>query len=295
MLSNYQVIIRSAYERTEALCLHLIQQQVPVEQVVVIHERPFYYALQRSFEIGVEAGYEWTLCIDADVLVLPEVVQGLIAFAATQPPDSFGASGLVLDKFRMGLRRGGLHLYRTKLLPKALTAIRESNDIEFQLRPETYVKHKMLALGYPWRLWDEAVGIHDYEQFYTDIYRKMVVRARKSSNEKDGFLAQALTYSLVDQDFLVATWGLRVGQGIQTPILLDSEQWRVEAALLLVANGIQEKDALDLVNTEALVMQTYQKQASWLSGKLSVGFQRAFSIRRILKRIGARFIQLSNS
>lgn len=293
--SNIQVIIRSANERTESLCAKLIHEQVSASQVTTIHERPFHAALQRSFEIGIAAEKEWTLCIDADVLILPGAIDGLLSFARSQPADSLGASGKILDKLRYGVRYGGLHLYRSKFLPEALTLIRHCDNFLLQHRPETFIKDQLREIGYNWNLSESLVGIHDFEQYYTDIFRKMVVRSNKSSNELNDLQNKALINSQFDPDFRVALWGIRVGKNIDAPLLIDSEQWRAEARLLLVANGIEEKSSQPALQTSEDVQKTFrQYSAIILAGKHGFGIRRFFQVRQILSRLGARLIQYSN-
>ncbi len=276
---NLFVIIRSAHERTEDLCVHLVQQQILTEQMTVIHERPFTVALRRSFEIGIEAGLEWTLCIDADVLVRKNAIIELIEDAAQFPSDIFSISGYVYDKFLGERLPGGLHLYRTTLLPLAITHIpgtshdqisNASEKIEGTLsreelkyspifRPETYVKGEMKKAGYDWGRIERAFGLHDYEQYYKDIYRKMVVRSRKSPNRRDSLLGRAIQNSRYDTDFLVANWGIRVGIGSSEHIHLDANQWKTETEVLLLANNIMEKSALSLEQGETIFEKQFEE------------------------------------
>lgn len=237
------VIIRAAYERTENLCLDLIKEQVAAERVVVLHERPFGVALRRSLEIGLEFGLTWTLCIDADVLIKPNAIQELLSFAITQPEYTLGASGLILDKLRGGQRRGGLHLYRTAMLPEALSV---NPDAFLEKRPETAVKTALYHRGHPLGLMNLPLAIHDFEQYYTDIFRKMTVRAQKSSQEIEPMLKRALFLARDDADFLVAAWGMRIGLNSTKEITLDARLWENEAKALLCAHDMQEKAALDI-------------------------------------------------
>jgi hypothetical protein len=249
-VDNLAVIIRSAHERTEALCEHLVKGQVPEDRVVVIHERPFSQALRRAFEIGLDFGLAWTLCIDADVLPRPGAIAELVAAVEAHPGETLGGSGLVFDKLRWSRRRGGLHLYRTTLLPSLIRHIPESDA---SLRPETDAKRPILEQGYRWALARDILGLHDFEQYYADIFRKMVVRAQKSADIAAEALQLALARSTVDKDFLAAAWGLRVGMSLQEPLELDAQQWTTETQVLLLANDLQEKGPLPIEGGSDLV------------------------------------------
>jgi hypothetical protein len=254
MPGNVVVIIRSAYERTEALCVHLVEQQVPADQVVLIHERPFTAALRRSYEIGIEHGLDWTLCVDADVLIRKGAIRELLEAVQGLPSELLGGSGYIFDKLREGRHPGGLHLYRTSLLPAAFALI---SDPSVNLRPETYVKEALKKQGHDWALIDQTFGLHDFEQYYADIFRKTLVRVNKSSHQSQSMLKNALARSAVDTDFLVAAWGIRVGTHFSEPIDLNAEQWKNEANILLLANNMQEKESLDIEAGSQLVEKIY--------------------------------------
>jgi len=78
---HVHVIIRSAGERTMHLCKQLIiEQGVSADNLSVVNEAPFSAALKKSFELGMERGLKWTLCIDADVLLRPGAVETMLPF-----------------------------------------------------------------------------------------------------------------------------------------------------------------------------------------------------------------------
>lgn len=250
MLSNVCVVIRSSNERTEAVCEYLVKQQVKENNVVTVHERPFSHALRRSLEIGIDAGLDWTLCVDADLLVAQDAIGQLIEELSSYPETVLGGHGIILDKFYGGTKHAGPHLYRTSLLDKMLQAI---PDASVDLRPETYAKSVVSARGHSWIQLRHIAAIHDFEQYYSDIYRTMIVRANKSREAIPTLLRRAETLAANDTDFRVGMWALRVGSAWQhREILLDSEQWREEAALLLTAHGIAEKEPLSINNGREL-------------------------------------------
>lgn len=232
------VIVRGAKERTESICAYIARQQVPDKHVVVIHERPFSQALRKAFAIGIDMGLDWTLCLDADTLLAPHALDSMLRSMRHHPETAFGGHGYVLDKFFGSRKNAGYHLYRTSLLAEALPLVPETI---VSLRPETYVKSFMEERGHAWIKIDQILAIHDYEQYYRDIYRKMVVRANKSPERLDNLLERCSVYAGSDTDFLVALWGLRIGARRDEHIKLDAEQWSEEAETLLAAHGVEEK------------------------------------------------------
>ena len=69
--SDVTLIVRECGERTVESCVTLLADIFPGQQIDRVSERPFSAALRTSLEQGLAAGRAWTLCIDADVLVLP--------------------------------------------------------------------------------------------------------------------------------------------------------------------------------------------------------------------------------
>jgi hypothetical protein len=243
MLSNIAVIIRSVGERTEALCTHLVKQQVPESHVVVIHERPFSQAIRRSFEIGLDFGLDWTLCVDADLLLSQSTITDLVQGASALPCTAFGVHGLLADKLMGFVRHGGPHLYRTTLLGKALEFLDEA---ESSLRPETFVKDQMAARGHDWVQTHRLLTLHAFEQYYSDIYRVMRVRAQKSGGQVPRLLKRARKLQALDADFLVVERGLRDGLAHEGPIILDSQQWADHVPMVLSSLELTEKSDLVL-------------------------------------------------
>ena len=241
-VTNVAVIIRSVGERTEALCTHLVKQQVPESHVVVIHERPFSQAVRRSFEIGLDFGLDWTLCVDADLLVRDNAINRLVTSIEWNNESALGGNGCLIDKLMGYKRNAGPHLYRTFLLEEALNLIPSS---EVTLRPEAYLHAVMAERRHPWIQIKDTLSLHAYEQYYRDIYRVMVVRTQKSKYRVVKLMRRAKDYSHIDKDFLVTLWGLRVGLVTsESSIRLDAEQWKDDFNLLLTANALDEKTAL---------------------------------------------------
>lgn len=242
-LDNVSVIIRSIGERTATLCRTLILEQVREENVsVVSSEAPFLAALAESYRIGIEGHFPWTVCVDADVLLSTDAIRRCINTAIEQPDNNFGLSGFLLDKFYASRKRRGFHVYRTDLLPKAHKLL---SEVEGAVRPETEVKKRMADLGHLWGISHEIYGIHDYEQFYSDIFRKMTTRSVKSASDREYLLKRARLLKPHDADFLVAEWALRYGATL-TPeqVELRAEQWKEISNALLTSHGIEEKKPL---------------------------------------------------
>ena len=203
------VIVRCAGERTAGLCRELLTGQIPDEQITCIQETPFSRAVQRTFEIGLEAGRKWTLAIDADVLVHKSAVVDLLKIAEQLPDHVFEFEGQVFDRLFYGPRDGGPHVYRTSMLTKALTIACREETVH---RPEFHVIKEMEAAGYPQVKHDIILGLHDFEQSYQDLYRKGFVHAQKHVAVLQYLEPMWRRLAEHEQDFVAAVHGMESGR-----------------------------------------------------------------------------------
>jgi hypothetical protein len=245
MTNNLTVIIRSSGERTLSYCKKLLEFQVPEENIIVIEEAPFSAALRKTLQVGIDKEKEWTLCIDADVLVKADVLPCLMESAENADDNIFEIQGLVLDKFFPILRPAGNHLYRTAFMDKAIKLIPEEGT---SLRPESDMLNEMSANGYPWQQIDLIVGLHDFKQYYGDIYKKCFLQAHKHTE----FVSLAEPYwdskKDVDNDFRVALLGVRSGKIYAKNVFVDRNFLTSETNDVLKLMKIEEKKPIPAEN-----------------------------------------------
>lgn len=206
MASRLAIVIRAAGERTAAACQALAAHGGG--PVIVVEERPFERALRGSFTRAIDAGCEWTLMLDGDVLPRPVTFERLLGRARRLPAGAFQMQGLVYDKFLGRARKAGNRVYRTSLLAAALDHVPPEG---VELRPETHVCLAMARQGHASHLVDEIVGLHDYEQFHRDIYRKAHVFAHKHVEVAARRLATWAVRARDDADCLTALQGFCAG------------------------------------------------------------------------------------
>ncbi len=249
-------VVRAAGERTEAACARLATLEAGEDHVALIREVPFAKALRRGFEVGVDAGRAWTLCLDADVLLRPGAIAALVAAAEesqAREPGLFEIEGRVADKLLGQLRPAGVHLYHTALLPEALA---EAEFDAKKRRPETRVKKQMAARGHRHEHVALVSGLHDHEQFHRDIFRKVFTHARKH----DRFMRYAQAYwkrvAKDDDDFRVALLSYRLSAAINETtdlaavpenelVSIDMRRFPANLDAILVPAGLAEKPPLD--------------------------------------------------
>lgn len=179
-MDNITVIIRSSGERTVDCCYEIACNQAGFDNVHKINEVPFSKAVKRTFEIGLEKNKEWTLAIDADIILAENAIKNMIESASKIGDKLYIYQGYVIDQIFGTAREGGPHLYKTAHLSDAIDALKRTENT---MRPEseTYkiLANEKSAIKY---VDDVIYGIHDFEQHLEDYYRKAFFHAKKHHN-----------------------------------------------------------------------------------------------------------------
>jgi len=237
------VVIRTVKERTFEACQSIVASQVDESRICIVNEAPFEKALARCYETGIASGAKWMMTLDGDVLLRPGAVRDFHAAAEAMAPEYFQIEGLVLDKLSGKFRKAGHRIYRTEHLPLALDQIPAATDAK--LRPEWETLHAMGKLGQPSKEIDVVFGIHDYEQFYADIYRKAFVHARKHPEQASEFIDRWTERLTSDNDFRIALRGFCDGLVIDSSAAIDKRKYTDRANAALGDLELIEKSPLD--------------------------------------------------
>ena len=294
-MNDVLVVVRSIGELTEQLCCSIIVEQVGKDNIVIIHEKPFVEAVRKTFELGIASQKKWTLAIDADILIRKNAIKDLIEWAENQEDYFFEFQGRVVDKFFCGPRQGGPHLYRTKYFRKALEFLPKDKNA---LRPESFTYDKMAEVGFHYYHYNEIYGIHDYFQFYKDIYRKAFLHAHKHGKNVGYFIRQWAKYK--EDDYRIALKGLIDGLSFNKKVEVNVDFFKEFIDKNL--DGLIEKqfianDARD--NIDRII-------ESWKIDEDSVEFEKQlFKERRsdkrkltskfsLLYKIGNMFLRIGN-
>ncbi|MEQ9424522.1 MAG: hypothetical protein RJQ09_08905 [Cyclobacteriaceae bacterium] len=215
--TDFKVAIRTIGERTESACYKLLADALPNHQIDIVKEQPFKKAVDTSLRMGIASRKKWLLCIDADVLINRDGLFDLMSFALKSGEDVFAIQGLIADKLLGVMRPAGNHIYRLSLATKALNLIADS------LRPESDMIKGMAKNGYSWHQTGDLVGLHDYEQFYSDLFKKSFlhyIKHKKHMVDVEKFWASNAS----EQDYRMALWGSLAGRlSDLNQITIDSE------------------------------------------------------------------------
>jgi hypothetical protein len=242
-LDKTTIILRECGERTADAAYHLLSEVAAPGALHRVNTAPFSRCLAESFKLGIEQGREWTLCIDADVLVTAVGICELQVTAELLPEHVFEVQGLIQDRF-FGIRRpAGNHLYRTCYLERALELIPEEGT---SLRPESSTIDRMRELGFVDLQLPTLTGLHDYEQHYNDIYRKCFLQGKKHDFFKDFLLPRwHREADAGNTEAVIAHAAMTAGLEFEGDVLVDRHFMEEDIEKVLSRLGIEPRNVLD--------------------------------------------------
>ena len=136
-LSNdVTVVMRSVGERTEALSLHRLRQELPEQNIHVLKNIPLLESTKKMCHLAVEQDRKYTVMFDADYIPRIGWAEDLYRLAEHYPTHRLGyVKGTIIDKFVMEKRgdQGGPMLYPTSILKEWLKVLNDSSN---RLTPE---------------------------------------------------------------------------------------------------------------------------------------------------------------
>lgn len=232
------IVIRGIGERTEEATFAMAQTLVPKGHVIKVTGTPFAKTLQNSFEAALDRNLLWTCCVDADILIHSSAIRYFRDVVQAVPKHLFGVQGYILDQFFGGMRLAGTRIYRTALLKPALRYI---SHVGSSKRPETFVRRAMQDEGYEWISQGTITGLHDFEQYYRDVYRTAFFHAQKHSQHILALQPYWERMAKRDPDFLVALRGARDGAHAQKILGLDARNFTNRTGRVLDELGLTEK------------------------------------------------------
>lgn len=235
---DFIVVVRSAGERSLGLSVGILHDQVGRDRVFVVDERPFERALRVTYEIGLAQRRRWTVTLDADVLCRDGAIVELVAEAGRLPGHYVQVEGRILDKITGLFRQAGHRVYRTSALETALQHVPAPGTV---LRPEYETLLALHARGYASRRVSTIAGLHDFEQYYRDIYRKAFVHARKSLGWIPRIVERCLRYAGSDRDFEVVLKGLCDGLTSRDAVAIDTRRFEGLSEAWMTEVGLEEK------------------------------------------------------
>lgn len=216
------VVLRSANERSVPLARMALEREKA--SYVQIEEYPFSAALKKMFSIAKDNPAKYLLALDADV-ILHEGALTKIIQEADKRSHFFFLDFFVMDKFR-GKCCSGCHLYVNHYSNDLLNYLNDdATRPENQLVLNFSTTHQIKMLKSPL-----VVGLHDYEQYYRDLYAKYLRRALRRRDEAEMLIhvieARKKYFPKDDRDFDVVLKGLHDGIKGNIPASFDARNYK---------------------------------------------------------------------
>jgi hypothetical protein len=239
--ADFTVVIRAAGERTVEACRHRALEEFPEDAVHVIECKPFEAALRECYRIGAESGKKWMITIDADVLPRPGFASQIVTLSERVRDNVIMFNAIIHDKLMMSYRTGGVKVYNAQYLDEALKHVPEDG---VTLRPEAATLKIMMTKGLKKKNFDYVIGLHDYEQFYKDVYRTAYFHATKHKEKVANLLADWKKASETDPDYLVAVKGAMDGFLSEGDTKSDVRIFAENSEKAVEQLGLKEKDSI---------------------------------------------------
>jgi hypothetical protein len=208
-INNVAAVLRHCGERTMELAHSTLEQIFPSRNIHIVTGVPFSDCLRKAYQCGQRADLPLTLCVDADVILDAAGVRSLIDFARRDQNQVFQWQAYCFDRY-MGIERPvGFRLYRTDSLKNLEQVIPEEGT---SVRPESDAIAAIVSQGFRQRKTSMFVGIHDFHQYYHDVYRKCYLQAHKHAAYLDYPIRMWEALGNTNPDFVVALLAVQDGR-----------------------------------------------------------------------------------
>jgi len=171
-MKKIELVFRTVGERTSGLALDFALKNLAPDKVHVVENvRPLWQAVRRMLSIDYDC--DFVVFVDADCLILedmkPFLQENTLPFV-----DSY-----VLDKFR-GRVHAGVHIARIDVV-RAMSQVEvPEGDQGYVLKPESGIRDLALRNLGETKTFRRFRILHDFLQYYRDIFTKYVLRELRS-------------------------------------------------------------------------------------------------------------------
>jgi hypothetical protein len=196
--------------------------------------------LEESLLVSAREGRPWSLLVDGDVLLRQGALKRIVEELEAVTGPFYLLDFMTLDRGFGGPAYAGVHGYTTSFLEQAAAAIETAVDAQ---RPETRLVKEMRSMGVTSLQSPTVVGLHDYDQYFRDLYRKYFVRGFKFRQLANGMFRRLREGYADDPECRVMLWGFLEGffEADEQPIApLDTEYYVEKSSRLLTMLGLKE-------------------------------------------------------
>ena len=245
-MPKLEYVIRTVGERTEEVCIELVKRQKEQDESLhVIRENTHAKAVDKTLSIGIDCQSEWLVAIDADMLIIPGALATIRSEIRTSTDNTAIIHPAVVDKlYRM--KRWGLTVYRVSILEqlyKEFQIIRKKQHLKIEgaaikTISETYGRDVIFSKS--------VTAIHDFYQYYKDLYRKAYLNALRNPGFNSGASRHWKKLASSDQDYRVMFRAMQDAANEKRQLQNSVEDFdSTELENILRSLGLEEKSPLD--------------------------------------------------
>lgn len=169
-------VVRTVGERTENLCNELIVRYKNQNEPMFTVRRPTHVdAIQETLELAADQPGGWIVAVDADMLLYPGALNQMRTELNSVHENASVVHFAVSDKFYR-MRRWGVTAYRQCAAAEGaivLSDIRKNPSLKI----ERALIRKLQEAGRIIDFSKTDVALHDFYQYYSDLYRKAYLNA----------------------------------------------------------------------------------------------------------------------
>lgn len=169
-------VVRAVGERTESLCIDLLEQyRRKSDSLLVIRQQTHADAVEKTLRVAADQSQDWTVAIDADMLLYPGVVDRMRSELYSTHNSASVVHFAVSDKlYRM--KRWGVTVFSRDAACEGgpiLQALRDGSNLKIERALIKELQNRGREVSFS----RTDVALHDFLQYYADLYRKAYLNA----------------------------------------------------------------------------------------------------------------------
>ncbi len=199
-MKKIELVFRSNGERTRNIALDFALKNISPDKVHLIENiTPFSRTMEEIMKIQYNDDTDYVVFMDADCFIF-EDMRPFLNKNTLPYVDCF-----VLDKFR-GFVHMGVHVTRMDVVQTMKQINMPEDDLKYILRPESRRRNLALEKLKEGKTFKKFKILHDFCQYYHQVYLKYAIRELRSRNAYQKFKLQICVenWKYDDTDFLVA-------------------------------------------------------------------------------------------
>lgn len=284
-MQKIDLVFRSIGERTSTAALEQAIKNIKPDQVHIIENiKPFDLAVKQMLTINYQS--DFVVFMDADCLILEDMTDFL------QRNSQPYIDCYVRDRFR-GLIHCGVHITRIDVVSAMQEIQVQKPTMKLVLRPESALRKLALRKLNVVPTFKQFLILHDYFQFYQDIFAKYALRELRSRTQ---YAYEKLTSSQAqwqpdqDIDLKIAEYAINYARKVIPPDTTITNLANFIAQLPEIA--AQEIKKLDIMEKPAFQIEELEKFMCKMNLSISKSNQqKVFGIG--LSRTGTKSLTLA--